>query len=406
MNGSAALATTRTPLASDERLFILEFVAEFNGIQWQEELADTASDAFNQTALKIEQRLGRVFRYASNVHDWYIVGLANYSFALKVRTHVQTTMKLSAEDLGKLLLTLLEKIARENETMFDIVVEELYTNATVFPESTETSLVLFPVSTALEIPPLSTTVRAISPVSTTPQISPESTETSLALFPVSTTLQISPLSTTVQAISSVLTTPQISTVSFSSVTFTASASIDPSIAEEVVTSSKSVDVFTTKPTIPADSVKFAVSMKVSSYNYTPEMANPESPVFRKIAGEIENELYIVLCVQKLQGCIAIEVTSLEKGSVIVAYSIHMASSTKYKRSQVQGIIKDTTKNGELGRLKVSNVVVQKEKEAENSGSPSPVFIYVLCGVGALLFIALIIFAVSKVRKLQGWIRQI
>lgn len=44
----------------------------------------------------------------------------------------------------------------------------------------------------------------------------------------------------------------------------------------------------TQPTVPEPSIKFVVSMKVGSYNYTPEMADPESAVFKEVAKEIEN----------------------------------------------------------------------------------------------------------------------
>ena len=43
----------------------------------------------------------------------------------------------------------------------------------------------------------------------------------------------------------------------------------------------------TQPTVPEPSIKFVVSMKVGFYNYTPEMADPESAVFKKVAKEIE-----------------------------------------------------------------------------------------------------------------------
>ena len=128
------------------------------------------------------------------------------------------------------------------------------------------------------------------------------------------------------------------------------------------------------------------------------MADPESSVFKKVASEIEDDLFEELCVKKLP-CIGVKVFKLAKGSVIVSYNVHMASSTKYKRSDVQNVISDAVKGGELGRLKVRNVVVEKEKEEEESSSSSSrVFIYVLCGVGAFLVIAVIIVAVSKVRK--------
>ena len=156
----------------------------------------------------------------------------------------------------------------------------------------------------------------------------------------------------------------------------------------------------TQPTVPEPSIKFVVSMKVGSYNYTPEMADPESAVFKKVANEIENTLYEELCRKKLLDCIAVEVFKLEKGSVIVSYNVHMASSTNYKQSHVNNVITDSANSGQLGRLKVSDVEVKKgDKEEEQSDSSSSrVFVYVLCGVGALLVIALIIAAISKVRK--------
>ena len=156
----------------------------------------------------------------------------------------------------------------------------------------------------------------------------------------------------------------------------------------------------TQPTVPEPSIKFVVSMKVGSFNYTPEMADPESAVFKKVAKEIENTLYEELCRKKLLDCIAVEVFKLEKGSVIVSYNVHMASSTNYKQSHVNNVITDSANSGQLGRLKVSDVEVKKgdKEEEQNDSSSSRVFVYVLCGVGALLVIALIIAAISKVRK--------
>lgn len=155
----------------------------------------------------------------------------------------------------------------------------------------------------------------------------------------------------------------------------------------------------TKPTIPADAVKFVVSMKVENIDYIPVMADAKSNDFKKLAAEIEAVLYKELCVRKLLGCVGITVIKLEKGSVIVTYNIHTTSSTKYKQSDVQRIVSDSAKNDELGHLQVSNVEVNKEeKDSELKGAPSGIFIYLLCGAGAVLVIALTILAVFKVRQ--------
>ena len=224
---------------------------------------------------------------------------------------------------------------------------------------------------------------------------------------------------TTQTTSPMLTIPRWTTTHFSLKTASAMSLISPSFSEKFMTSSEvyvieekpATEELTeivptekspskTQPTVPESSIKFVVSMKVGSYNYTPEMADPESAVFKKVAKEIENTLYEELCRKKLLDCIAVEVFKLEKGSVIVSYNVHMASSTNYKQSHVNNVITDSANSGQLGRLKVSDVEVKKgdKEEEQNDSSSSRVFVYVLCGVGALLVIASIIAATSKVRK--------
>ena len=103
--------------------------------------------------------------------------------------------------------------------------------------------------------------------------------------------------------------------------------------------------------------------------------------------------------EELRDCIAIKVFKLEQGSVIVSYNVYMASSTKYKRSDVQTVISDTAKDGELQHMQVHDVSVKEEKE-EKSGdqtSSSP-FVHILYGAGALLVIAIIVLVFVKVRK--------
>ncbi|PFX19548.1 uncharacterized protein LOC111338050 [Stylophora pistillata] len=256
----------------------------------------------------------------------------------------------------------------------------------------------------------------------TTSILPETNTSILATLSASVTPQITSQTLdapTAQTTSSMSTTPRLTKTRFSLETASASSLISPSFSEMLVTSSEAnvteespaVDDSTesvpterspikTQPTVPKDSVKFVVSMKVGSYNYTPEMANPESSVFKKVAREVENILYEELCVtENLLDCIAVEVFKLAKGSVIISYNIHMTSSTKYKQSDVNDVITESANGGQLGHLKVSDVEVKQrekvEEDEEGDNSSSRVFIYVLCGVGALLVIAVIITAISK-----------
>ena len=224
---------------------------------------------------------------------------------------------------------------------------------------------------------------------------------------------------TTQTTSPMLTIPRWTTTHFSLKTASAMSLISPSFSEKFMTSSEvyvieekpATEELTeivptekspskTQPTVLESSIKFVVSMKVGSYNFTPEMENPESAVFKKVAKEIGDALYEELCLKKLLDCISVEVFKLEKGSVIVSYNVHMASSTNYKQSHVNNVITDSANSGQLGRLKVSDVEVKKgdKEEEQNDSSSSRVFVYVLCGVGALLVIASIIAATSKVRK--------
>lgn len=359
MNASDALLTTHSPPASDQKLFLLRFNWN-NGTQWQEELADTESDAFIETAKQLKQKLNGLFEEIPYVLYWNVIGLANDSAALKVSTHVQTTASLSADELGESFSWSVQtKMKSEKMMVSDIVVEEL-NSINTFSKPTESSLAILPIST---------TTHEISPLKTA--------------------------MTSTQAMSSTSTTPQIPTV-------TSSKSLDVTTRNHSTSLPTDNSKITTKPAIPADAVKFLVVMTIENLNYTTEMAFPNSTAFKKAVAEIEPVLYTDLCVKKLPGCIGITVIKLEKGSVIVTSSIHMSSSTKYKRSDVQEIISDSAKNDELGHLQVSSVVVNKEEEEEENQEPgissSGVFIYVLFGAGAILVIALTILAVSKVRQ--------
>ena len=157
---------------------------------------------------------------------------------------------------------------------------------------------------------------------------------------------------------------------------------------------------TRTPTIPTEAKTFIVSMKVNAYKYHPEMADPESNIFKKTAQEIEKELYLVICLKKLRDCIAIKVFKLEQGSVVVSYNVYMSSSTSCKRSDVQTVISDTAENGELRHLQVSDVSVKEEKEHKSGGqTSSSLLLYILYGAaGALLVLAIVVPVVSKVRK--------
>ena len=348
MNGSDSLLTTYSPPASDQKLLLLHFNWN-NGTQWDEELADTESDAFKQTAEGLKQKLSWLFDENPHVFSWDVARLAKIHAALKVSANVRTTASLSAEELARSLVRTQMKSGKKMVSR--IVVEELIS------------------------------------------ISTFSNESSLAILPRSTMFQTSPLKTAItssEAISSVSTTPQMPTL-------TISESLD--VSTGLPTENPRI---TTKPTIPSDAVKFLVSMTIDNLEYTNEMAYPNSTAFKKAAAEIEAVLYTYLCVTKLQGCIGITVIKLEKGSVIVIYNIHTSSSTKYKQSDVEVIVSDSAKNDELGHLQVSTVAVNKEEkekeDKETSSSSSGVLIYVLYGAGALLVIALIILAVFKVRQ--------
>lgn len=349
MNGSDSLLTTYSPPASDQKLLLLHFNWN-NGTQWDEEFADTESDAFKQTAEGLKQKLSWLFDENPHVFSWDVVRLAKNQAALKVSANVRTTTSLSAEELeGSLVKEVRTQMKSEKKMVVShIVVEELIS------------------------------------------INTFSNESSLPILPRSTMFQTSPLKTAMtssQAISSVSTTPQMPTL-------TISESLD--VSTGLPTENPRI---TTKPTIPSDAVKFLVSMTIDNLEYTNEMAYPNSTAFKKAAAEIEAVLYTYLCVTKLQGCIGITVIKLEKGSVIVIYNIHTSSSTKYKQSDVEVIVSDSAKNDELGHLQVSTVAVNKEeKDKETSSSSSGVFIYVLYGAVAMLVIALIILAVFKVRQ--------
>ncbi|KAL9985620.1 hypothetical protein ACROYT_G008043 [Oculina patagonica] len=351
MNGSDALLTTPSPPASNQKLFLLRFNWN-NGTQWQEELADTESDAFIQTANELKQKLDGLFEEIPYVLDWNVIGLANDSAALKVSAHVQTTASLLADELAESFAWSVQtQMKSEKKMVSDIIVEELNSTNAVLSKPTETSLAILPQSTTIhEISPLKTAMSSTQAMSTS-------------------------------------TTPQMPTVT-SSAALGASAGLPTDHSK-----------ITTEPTIPADAVKFLVVMTIKNLNYSSEMAYPNSTVFKNAVAEIQAVLYTDLCVKKLPGCIDITVIKLQKGSVIVTSNIHMSSSTKYKQSDVQEIISDSAKNDELGHLRVSSVVVnkeEKEKEDQELGSSSAgVFIYVLCGAGAMLVIALTILAVSK-----------
>lgn len=314
------------------------------------------------------------FSQSDEILSWRVSRLQQHESEVIINLRVRTTTRMSPEKLSIM-------VSETNMNNTVIYVKELTTSifqelSTSFLAHLSSSVILQTSSQTLDAPTTQTT----SPMSTTPRW----TTTHFSLTTVSSTSLISP--------------------SFSEKFMTSSEvhaiEEDPATEDLTVIVPTEKSPIKTQPTVPEPSIKFVVSMKVGSYNYIPEMADPESAVFKRVAKEIENTLYEELCRKKLLDCIAVEVFKLEKGSVIVSYNVHMASSTNYKQSHVNNVITDSANSGQLGRLKVSDVEVKKgDKEEEQSDSSSSrIFVYVLCGVGALLVIALIIAAISKVRK--------
>ena len=347
-----------------------------SGLVWQNEFEKKDSEKFMDLSDQIEREFSdhSSFNQSREILTWHVSRLQQNESEVIINLRVRTTTRMSPEKLSTM-------VSETNMNNTVIYVKELTTS--IFPESStsflahlSSSVILQTSSQTLDAPTTQTT----SPMSTTPRW----TITHFSLTTVSSTSLISP--------------------SFSEKFMTSSEvhviEEDPATEDLTVIVPTEKSPIKTQPTVPEPSIKFVVSMKVGSYNYTPEMADPESAVFKEVAKEIENTLYEELCQKKLLDCIAVEVFKLEKGSVIVSYNVHMASSTNYKQSHVNNVITDSANSGQLGRLKVSDVEVKKgDKEEEQSDSSSSrVFVYVLCGVGALLVIALIIAAISKVKK--------
>ena len=346
---------------------------------WQNEFKNKESKKFKELSGQIEREFSdhSSFNQSREILNWHVSRLQQNKSEVIINLRVRTTAHMSPDQLLTMVLE-----SNMNNTVIDA--KELYFATTsIFPESStlflahlSSSVILQTSSQTLDAPTTQTT----SPMSTTPRW----TTTHFSLTTVSSTSLISP--------------------SFSEKFMTSSEvhviEEDPATEDLTVIVPTEKSPIKTQPTVPESSIKFVVSMKVGSYNYTPEMADPESAVFKKVAKEIENTLYEELCRKKLLDCIAVEVFKLEKGSVIVSYNVHMASSTNYKQSHVNNVITDSANSGQLGRLKVSDVEVKKgdKEEEQNDSSSSRVFVYVLCGVGALLVIASIIAATSKVRK--------
>ena len=395
-------------------MFLLQFNS--SAVSWRNSSYNPESRDFIKAAERMERILNGAFNDSSGVISWDVFKLSKwYDYPVspvRFSVHVETTVSWTAEQLANTLLDAVENGKIRSNMMSNITVDELDSNSgglasstfkallTITPVSTEASALLTPSTDSLS-------------VSTTPQMTVVSTESTLpAIWAISTDLPVSKLliSTTREMFtpssnsSPISTTPQMSEVSAdstfqvkTSVSTTTHTSISPTTASKGIPPTD--ELATRTPTIPAEAKTFIVSMKVNAYKYHPEMANPESNIFKETAQEIEKELYLVICLKKLRDCIAIKVFKLEQGSVIVSYNVYMASSTKYKRSDVQTVISDTAKDGELQHMQVHDVSVKEEKE-EKSGdqtSSSP-FVYILYGAGALLVIAIIVLVFVKVRK--------
>ena len=394
---------------SGEQVFLLEFLN--SAVHWHENLANTKSHKFQEEASEMENILGKVFNTSSGFFSWNVFQLSKWPFSsdfTKFRVHVKTTGNWSNEELTAILLDAVETGKIESAKMANITVEELDSYSDGSSSHTSTASAVFVLATTEAEVTFSnkSSQREISSISTELSVSKSQLSTcARQVSTASTASQILPVSTEsiLQGISPVINSPVSSITAATASNERAGTSVlsHTTTTEELVTKKTTNDEFATrKPTILARNTrKFVVSMKMNGYKYVPEMANPDSPTFKKTAAEIE-KIFGEIFQKKFESSFkGIEVVKFDPGSVIVTYNVYVSSSSNYMSSDVQNTITNSAGNGELQHMKVDGVTVMEEKEDESSDLTSKsTFVYILYGAGAFLGIAIIVVAVVKVKK--------
>ncbi len=84
--------------------------------------------------------------------------------------------------------------------------------------------------------------------------------------------------------------------------------------------------------LPPDGDIFKVTGMKLKQPYKDTYRNRDSQDFKIKAAEIENLLEIVLC-RKINGCIAVRVAEIKRGSIVVDYNIILAQNAKKPSNQ-------------------------------------------------------------------------